>query len=205
MSNINLKITNQSKHIAQTPEINSRFSVEEKKKLANAAKDFEAMLTSMMLKSMTQTTGGLFGKEGFGGDYFDTMFETQIASFMSNSKSFGVSDQIFRKITGEDLSKFQMEVNQKPALKTPIKIDKASIEEKAIAPSIGSLNRLDKYQDIISSASKKYGIDEKIIKSVILTESAGNPKAVSKANAKGLMQLMDGTAKDMGVKNSFDP
>ncbi len=205
MTNVALKITNHNKHIAQTPDIKSRYSVEDKKKIADAARDFESLLTSMMLKSMTQTTGGLFGKEGFGGDYFDSMFETQIASYMSKSKSFGVSDQIFRKLTGEELSKFRMEIAQKPALKQPVKVEKITDNAKSISPSIGSLNRLDKYKDLISGASKKYGIDEKIIKSVILTESAANPRAVSKANAKGLMQLMDGTAKEMGVKNSFDP
>jgi len=38
-----------------------------------------------------------------------------------------------------------------------------------------------------------------------MTESAGNHKAVSSAKAKGLMQLMDSTAADLGVRNSFDP
>jgi soluble lytic murein transglycosylase-like protein len=40
---------------------------------------------------------------------------------------------------------------------------------------------------------------------MIAQESAGNPHAVSRAGAKGLMQLMDGTARDMGARNVFDP
>lgn len=66
-------------------------------------------------------------------------------------------------------------------------------------------NRLEKYQDIISRASNKYGVPENLIKGIITAESAGRNEARSPVGAKGLMQLMDGTAKDLGVRNSFDP
>jgi soluble lytic murein transglycosylase-like protein len=67
------------------------------------------------------------------------------------------------------------------------------------------MNRLGKYDSIIADASEKFGIDPNVIKSVILTESAANEKAVSGAKAKGLMQLIDSTAHDMGVQNVWDP
>ena len=204
MSNLNLKITNESKHISKTPEVPGKFSSEEKRKLASAAEDFESMLTGMMIKSMTDTTEGMFGGNGFGGDMFDSMFESQLASFMTKSKSLGLSDQIFRKVTGEELSKFKLEeVDNRMNWKKLGKVSSKGVSE--LKPSLGSLNRLDKYQDIIKQASQKYGVNENLIKSVILTESAANPKAISTKNAKGLMQLMDSTASDMGVKNALDP
>lgn len=61
------------------------------------------------------------------------------------------------------------------------------------------------YNELISAASSKYGIPESLIKAVIDTESSFNPNAGSSAGAKGLMQLMDGTAAGLGVSNSFDP
>jgi hypothetical protein len=50
-------------------------------------------------------------------------------------------------------------------------------------------------------------IDEQppFIKAIIQAESAGNSKAVSKVGAQGLMQIMPDTAKDLGLKNAFDP
>lgn len=63
----------------------------------------------------------------------------------------------------------------------------------------------DSYSQIIKDASKKYNISESLIKAVIKQESAFNPKAVSKAGAKGLMQLMPKTAQFYGVTNVFNP
>ncbi|GGA20613.1 lytic transglycosylase domain-containing protein [Paenibacillus physcomitrellae] len=61
------------------------------------------------------------------------------------------------------------------------------------------------YDGLISAASQKYGVPEALIKAVIDTESSFKPNVESSAGAKGLMQLMDGTAQGLGVSNPFDP
>ncbi len=59
--------------------------------------------------------------------------------------------------------------------------------------------------DIIEKAAHEHGLDSALIRSVITVESNGNPKAVSRAGAKGLMQLMDSVVDEYDVTDAFDP
>jgi hypothetical protein len=61
------------------------------------------------------------------------------------------------------------------------------------------------YYPIISIVAKQHEVDPSIVKAIIMAESHYNPKAVSNKGARGLMQLMPVTARELGVKNSFDP
>jgi len=63
----------------------------------------------------------------------------------------------------------------------------------------------EEYDTVIWNAAEKYGVDYALVKAVIKAESNFNPRAVSRAGAKGLMQLMPGTANALGVDNSFHP
>lgn len=61
-----------------------------------------------------------------------------------------------------------------------------------------------KIDNAISKASKKYGVDENLIRAIIKVESNFDPNVVSSAGAKGLMQLMPENCKDLGITDPFD-
>jgi soluble lytic murein transglycosylase-like protein len=63
---------------------------------------------------------------------------------------------------------------------------------------------LDAYGDEIAAAAKEYKIDPSLLRAVIHAESAFKRYAVSDKGAQGLMQLMPGTAADLGVADPFD-
>ena len=58
---------------------------------------------------------------------------------------------------------------------------------------------------IFEEASSRFGVSVDLIKSVAKAESNFNTKAVSKAGAIGVMQLMPATAASLGVSNAYDP
>jgi hypothetical protein len=71
--------------------------------------------------------------------------------------------------------------------------------------TVGPAPDMETIDEIISYYAQKYDLEKSLVYAVIKQESNGNPNAVSSAGARGLMQLMPGTAQDMGVYKIFDP
>jgi soluble lytic murein transglycosylase-like protein len=60
-------------------------------------------------------------------------------------------------------------------------------------------------RELLTHAGSAHDLDVDLLASVVRAESGGNPHAVSRAGAQGLMQLMPKTAANLGVGNSFAP
>jgi Transglycosylase SLT domain len=73
-----------------------------------------------------------------------------------------------------------------------------------LAPTVPTANS-SPFHDLVVAAASRYGVDAELITSVMEVESNFDPKAVSRKNARGLMQLLPETAARLGVKNIFDP
>ena len=63
----------------------------------------------------------------------------------------------------------------------------------------------DKYDKLISNASKQFDVDSRLLKAMIKAESDFDPRAVSRKGAMGLMQIMPENFKMLNLKNPFDP
>jgi soluble lytic murein transglycosylase-like protein len=74
-----------------------------------------------------------------------------------------------------------------------------------VAPQDRDVGRFTRYDEHIRQASGLYQIPEQLVRAVIRVESDYDPRAVSTAGARGLMQLMPETAERMQVKDINDP
>jgi soluble lytic murein transglycosylase-like protein len=78
----------------------------------------------------------------------------------------------------------------------------------AAIPASGASVRAERgaeFDELIAEHAKANDLNPVLVRAVIQTESAFNPRAVSRVGAMGLMQLMPGTARDLGVEDPFDP
>jgi soluble lytic murein transglycosylase-like protein len=61
------------------------------------------------------------------------------------------------------------------------------------------------YSELIRAAAERHRVDRRLVEAVMTAESAGNPRAVSRKGAQGLMQLMPRRSALLGVRDPFDP
>lgn len=103
--------------------------------------------------------------------------------------------------SSKSINRLQLTKNAHKSKNTPtIATSKTSSN---LSPTI--LRRIARYEKSINRYAQKYKLEPNLLKAVIYVESSGNPSAVSHKGAKGLMQLMDDTAREMNVQNVFNP
>jgi len=194
-------------------------------KLAAAAAGFERMFAEIMVKEMRKTIpkNELMGRST-GEEIFTEMLDSEYTKLMVKNSNLGIAKIIISQLGEKD-----KETNPLSALKalksqenytranqfnaTALRSfgdpnilfdDKKQQDSNALSPEMFS-SQVRQWERTIERASQKFNVDKNLIAAVIDAESGGNPLAKSKAGAAGLMQLMPKTAKDMDVKNVFNP
>jgi len=174
--------------IAETNSLGMRspnaFSDDAKK--WKVAQDFEALFVHQMLKSMRNTVPQAEDMST-GRRIFTEMLDEQIANTASRTGNFGLAQMIYKELAGKDAT-------------NPQKL-MAAQNAYGGQPTKASETQINAW---ISEASAAMDLDKNLIRAVIQQESAGNSLARSEKGAKGLMQLMDSTAKEMGVVNPYN-
>lgn len=99
--------------------------------------------------------------------------------------------------SSEELKEVEIteEIREAERIEKTLERKEIEIDEASLPP----------YDYIILEVADRYEIDPALIRAVIMVESSNNPNAVSRSGAKGLMQLMPGTARELGVEDVFDP
>ena len=69
----------------------------------------------------------------------------------------------------------------------------------------GARTRAGAYEPLIQEHAQRHSLRPELVRAVIQVESGFNPRALSPKGAMGLMQLMPGTARDLGVLDAYDP
>jgi len=172
------------------------------KELKQAAEDFEAIFVYYLLRTMRKTVmkSGLV-ESGLGGSIMESMFDQEISKKIAAGSQFGIAEILVRQLADKISPNSRALQNSEPV---PLSGKKATAAtRKYFRNSVEQ--KLAPFEPHIKDAARRYKIDSDLIKAVILAESSGNPQAVSAKGAKGLMQLMDGTARELGVSDPFDP
>ncbi|MHA6252071.1 lytic transglycosylase domain-containing protein [Oceanobacillus sp. CAU 1775] len=134
---------------------------------------------------------------------------TMTSGFTNGNNSSAFPDLAFKQLLQEKINLATSKMNQ-TVNPTENSIPFGQVPTLPYAqfmqsPTTTQPNQSTAFDSIVAEASSVYNIDQKLIHSVINAESSYNPNATSRSGAEGLMQLMPGTARGLGVVNSYDP
>ncbi len=119
---------------------------------------------------------------------------------------FGADDSSFTDVPTAEITGYEKDLSSSSSLPLPAPAGQpgAAVPTSIPSHSVPALSA-PALHHVVDSASAVYHLDPDLVNSVIHAESGFNSHAVSPKGARGLMQLMPGTANQLGVNDAFDP
>jgi len=149
--------------------INANLSKTDGKSLKEASIEFEAIFVKQILEKMIPSDPLL---KGAGSSIYRSMWLNSLSELMAKDGNFGIAKMIVKSLNATENKGGDLNTNDK--------------------------NNKSKIDKLMLTAALKQGLPINLIKAVGKVESNFNQKAVSRAGAIGIMQLMPATAKEMG-------
>src|ERR1700688_138763 len=124
----------------------------------------------------------------------------------TNTRLFlGADDSNFTDVPTSDITGYEKDLTLPSPATADLHLPVAAISTRAGSLKPAPLKPPIALNEVVNSASATYHLDPDLVNSVIHAESGFNPHAISPKGARGLMQLMPGTANQLGVNDAFDP
>jgi hypothetical protein len=138
---------------------------------------------------------------------FSIRHEHRIVMGTTTRLFLGADDSSFTDVPTAEITGYEKDLTSPP----PVTLDShLTVQAPPGAPKLGSVKSVPAksaigVNEVVNSASATFHLDPDLVNSVIHAESGFNSHAISPKGARGLMQLMPGTAGQLGVHDAFDP
>jgi soluble lytic murein transglycosylase-like protein len=203
----------------ETPSLatNPRPQTAAEKKAWKAACDFEAIFVRQIFKNMDQANVALGGDQAQhdqAKDIYQDMYNSQLSEAASRSSALGLARWLYPNLLKQDakgMAGLEKAQDESAATSAALRAYGATSPAGQASAAQGRATPITAgpamagLQAHIAQASRTTGVPASLLQGMITVESGGRPEAVSPKGAQGLMQLMPGTAKDLGVTDPHDP
>ncbi|MFN3821761.1 MAG: transglycosylase SLT domain-containing protein [bacterium] len=194
----------------------------QRRKLRAASQQFEALFINYLLQVMRRAASIQEERTSqsdslgisFNQNQYQEFFDWELAVRIAEQSPLGVARQLEKCLENSPI------VTNKEKGLTPHRLpgfpnrrDLKAINPYPIQSSHSNTSShssalpdtVKRWDNIILKASQQYQIDPDLVRAVIAVESGGKPDTISPKGAKGLMQIMDSTATEMGLTQPFHP
>jgi len=107
-------------------------------------------------------------------------------------------------VSTNSINSLNFTANSASAAQQPVAVTVSDFSEALRSSAIITSGNIE-LEPIFEAAGQRYNIPVNLLKSVAKVESGFRPNATSSAGAMGIMQLMPGTARGLGVSDAYDP